>query len=214
MGRNAPPAQAASSSFGSHFKKPWLLGPGYAEPDYGLLSMTNSGPTQNNSTGATFWSQFGNHGTVLDSNFTADTYKNLLNVPSGKGLVATVVGPTADAAETTTFEFTVDGGTAEEIAVPVISGSRAVFGVTQTNNSTAVSQYAIHDLHQFNAGKSVYTSGAILYIPQWHVMTHVASGVALLCFETSLLVRIKHSDDVTATGSQERQCGIIHRNGL
>lgn len=197
---------------GPHFSDPWMLGPGHAVPVANLVGYEASGPTSRASTTSNFFTLVGYHGTALNSDFTADTYKTLLNVTAGRGLVAAFIGPTGGGAETTTFEVTIDGNAAVEIPVTVASAQRAFLGVFGKNNSGTVSELVLADEDQMNAGKTTFSTSAGGVLMPWKIMKQ--RGLSCLQFNVSLLVRVKHSANVTGTSSQERQCGIIHMNGL
>ena len=194
---------------GVHFKEPWQLLP---QEVLATNIATYDGASADTSATADFWTSVAQRGTALDTDFTANTYKTLLSVSSGKGLVAALVGPTAGGSETTTFEITVDGFLTE-IAVAVSNTHRAFLGkLVQRGIFTGASLFS-QDVGAFDAGKTTIQNYAeVFYVPNWRTITNL--GTPCLRFDSSLLVRVKHSANITGTASKERQCGIIHRTGL
>lgn len=204
MGRSVPAAAAAAG--GIHFTDPRNLA---------RLSLTATGlntrdsNTNSASNVAAFWADIAETGTVVDSNFTSDTYKTIYQDASGRGLVSSIIGPTADASETTTFRITVDD-VETEVAVAVTSGNRVVLGniaFDDTIFTTAADHSTLHGA--FDAGKSVFTSGSgTWFIPAYPAF--IFHSLPCLQYTTSLHVEIKHSDGVTDAGGEEDQSGVIH----
>lgn len=193
----------AIAKSGVHFKDPWFLLPNAR--DAAKYSSTTGGASNL----VAFFTELATVGFQETTNWTADTYKTLLSVSSGKGLVSALIGPTAGGAETTTFEITVDG-ILTEIAVSVASGERAALtvGFMQDDYSTGYRQLG----GGLNAGKTtVQSSTTIIYMIGHHTLA--AHGVSQLLFERSLLIRAKHSANIT-NSTATAYSGGIYRLGL
>ena len=151
------------------------------------------------------------------TDWTADTYKTILNVASGKGLVASIVGPTAGGASTTTFEFTNDSGTVETIAVAgLASGERAVLYAvppTFSNIYTTGSQPTNPYNEVLESDKSTFgamASTAMLAFP-WRQLGMF--GAPLYQFSSSFLLRAKHSASIT-NSTATAYSAVQYRLGL
>jgi len=206
-----PPA-AASTDYGPHFKEPWKLLPRVgAAANIGVYSTV---PAFVDSTAAGFFTiELAARGINDDTNWTANTYKTILSV-TGKGLVAAVVGCTSTSASmTTTVEFTVDG-VLTEIAIPVGAGERGTLMITQGSGTL----YTTANIYQarigsLNAAKTALTAPTTACsIGTWEYLSQV--GTPMLEFYTSLLIRMKHTENITGTAAQERQSAIMYRVGL
>lgn len=177
---------------------------------YNVITVVGTN-TITNSTAAGFFTELANRGAVVDAAFTADTYKTLANL-TGFGLFAGAVGPTAGGAETTTFRITVNGGTAKTFAVTVASGERAglfavPMGISPELMTTAAAFFVSGS--DLNAGKNTFALNSTLCrVPSWDTISLMGAGC--LNFTSSLLVEVKHSQDVTGTSNQERQSGAMY----
>lgn len=175
------------------------------------VRIIDTSTTATTSGSAGFWTSVGNDGVAVDSNFTAATYKQILSI-TGDGEVGFVIGPTAGGSETTTFEITVDG-TLKEIAVSVSSGERAILAASFIQNDTYTTSSAFAGrIGDLNAAKTQYGTAVGRDIVSTGALA--SRGIPRLQFDTSLLVRIKHSANVTGTGSNERQSGVGYREYL
>jgi hypothetical protein len=181
---------------GVHFKEPWLLKP-YTAVATTLQIYENT--TARTSSAAAFFTEMANRGLQDQTNWTANTYKTILNVASGKGLVAAYVGPTAGGASTHTVEFTVDGVLTEVTIPDLASGERGLLLACPPMPSDTFTTAAVAlqpNTEVLDANKRVF--GVIPgtpYLPPWWLLG--ALGVPLLRFNTSLLIRAKHSADIT-----------------
>lgn len=204
-------SSAYPSSDGIHFKEPWEF-PAYAATAANL-NVYDSGAVQRTSATTNFFTEMARRGLQDTTNWTANTYKTLLSVSSGKGLVSAVIGCTAGGSETTTIEFTVDGGAAVEIAVAVASGQRAalipilgeVAFFTGTDTWKPSAEALVAGKNQFSES---ITNAFILPWSAVHIM-----GVPCLKFKKSLLIRAKHSTDIT-NSTATAYSGIQYRLGL
>lgn len=187
---------------GAHFREPWQFLPrARISADYVCAGSA--------ATLAQFFTNMATAGFQDTTNWTANTYKTLLTVASGKGLVAGVIGPVAGGAETTTFEFTVDG-ILTEIAISVASGERASLfsgAISATPDTGFQDQEG-----GLNAGKTtLQTSTTDLLIAGHAALT--IYGTPQLMFKSSLLIRAKHSQNIT-NSTATAYSGGIYRLGL
>lgn len=183
---------------GIHFTDPAEFYP-FAAPVANIGAHDSANTRQNSSTTA-FFTEMARRGIQEQTNWTADTYKTLLNLTSPKkGFVAAVVGPTAGASETTTFEFTVDGAAAQEIAIPVASGERAILvSVGHLDTFFATGGYWLNSYNQvLDSNKQYFTNslGGGFTIPGWATTSMI--NPPQLKFSDSLLIRAKHSANIT-----------------
>jgi len=203
-----------TQSNGIHFKDPWLLQPYTATAT--SVEIVDTGGVNRDSATVAFWTEFAGLGLQDTTNWTADTYKTLLTVSSGKGLVGTLIGPTAGGSSTTTFEFTLDGGSPLEIAVSgLASGQRAVLtaaGLIQSGPA-ATTTPGLPNGAALAANKQIFAEApntASL------VGTHqfmASFGVPQLRFNQSLLIRAKHSASIT-NSTATAYSGVMYRLGL
>lgn len=199
----------AAASSGIHFKDPWEFMP-FACPVADLLVQDSAAAAQASSTTA-FFTEMARRGLQDQTNWTINTYKTLLSVPSGKGFVAAVVGCTSGGSETTTFEFTVDG-VLSTVAVPLVVTQRAALLAKTMSGSdyTTASQILNVSAEALGADKATFapytTNGFIL---PWRSVT----GYPLLKFKTSLLIRAKHSATIT-NSTATAYSAVMYRLGL
>ena len=138
-------------------------------------------------------------GTTDTTNWTANTYKTIYNNTSGKGRFASYIGCTAGGTETHTLEITIDG-VLKELAFACSSGQRVWFSTYLMFNSTEFttggSMITVGG-EAINAAKTGFTdqSGATQYVLTWRGIQ--ALGLPLLRYDSSLLIRAKHSVDIT-----------------
>lgn len=157
---------------------------------------------------AGFWTEMGERGVAVDTDYSAGVAKSLLNV-TGKGLIAAVIGPTAGGAETTTFAITVDG-VARSIAVSVTSGKRAVLmpGHGPAAAFTTSASY-LQSGGDLDAGKAMLTATGANTLLATHELFGLF-GTPLLQFQTSCVITCAHSANVTGTSNNERQSGVMY----
>jgi hypothetical protein len=179
------------------------------------IQLHDSGAVLRAPTSANFWTTLNTLGASVDSAFTADTYKTLLTVSSGAGKVPYLVGPTAPgASETTTWEITVDG-TLYTLATLPATGERSVLGVGFNISSTGYTAAApgASAIQGLQASKDQTTGtgwvgGATSVMSAWGNLN--LHQLPMLEFSTSLLVRVKHSANVTDTAATGRQSGLMY----
>ena len=195
---------------GIHFKDPWEFMP-YTAAVADLL-MYDSGSASRAASTTNFFTELARRGLQNQTDWVADTYKTLLNVASGKGLVAAIIGPTMGGAETTTFRITVDG-VADEIAITGASGKRACL-LTKNNSNvdfTTANTFVLTDAEALAADKAtfanMYAAGG--FIPGWRQM----SAFPMLRFKQSLLIEAKNSADIT-NSTATAYSGVMYRLGL
>ena len=204
-----------SSGGGINFTDAWQFYP-YIVTTTDLEVSDSSGAGQDSTTTA-FFTQYATMGLQDTTDWVADTYKTILNVASGKGLVASIVGPTAGGASTTTFEFTNDAGVVEEMVIAgLASGERAVLYAvppTFTNIYTSAGQPTRPYNEVLEADKATFgamSSTAMRALP-WRQLGMF--GAPLYQFNTSLLLRAKHSADIT-NSTATAYSAVQYRLGL
>lgn len=147
----------------------------------------------------------------VDSNFTT-SYKTLLSY-TGSGFLTNIVGPTlATAADTVTFEITIDGGTAVEVVLTAQANtSRCILGPIKKEGdvTTAVVYKGIEATGVASDSKTLYAAGNQTIVSPSDL---IRDGFIPLRFNTSILVRGKTSATVSATVNQERRCAVLVRN--
>lgn len=201
------------SGGGIHFKDPWEFRP-YFVPA-GFIGVYNSGGTTSDDQTAAMFTEMARRGLQDTTNWTAGDYKTLLNVSSGKGFVACVIGPVAGGASTTTFEFTIDGVLTEIAVGPLASGERAALltdyydgqDYTTAANAFKVGAETLESDKATFASPSQLTSVAL--IPGWRW----TRGTPLLKFKQSLLIRAKHSASIT-NSTATAYSAVMYRLGL
>jgi hypothetical protein len=180
----------------------------------GSLGIRNSSLTLYASTVADFWTQLDIVGASDDTNFTANTYKTILSVSSGPGLLNHVIGPTSLAGTpTTTFGIAIDG--AAEIEVPVTLSTttrRAVLGPVIQNEFLSTSNYINAAPGGINASKSVLQFGGAQSMPSPQGMRFL--GTPALRWRNSITVRIKTSENNSTTTNRERSSGCAYMLGV
>jgi len=137
-------------------------------------------------------------GTTDTTDWTADTPKTIYS-HTGKGRFAWFLGPTAGGSETTTLEITIDG-VLKEIPCAVASGERALFTTYMgqpTDEMSTTSALENQGGETMNAAKTGFTdqvSGTVFMLP-WRSI--LVLGIPVLRYDVSLLVRAKHSQNIT-----------------
>ncbi|MGE3333614.1 MAG: hypothetical protein AB7I36_08220 [Rhodospirillaceae bacterium] len=195
---------------GIHFKEPWQLMP--ATPTAANLIIYDAAPGQWTSATTGFFTEMARRGLQDQTNWTADTYKTLLSVTSGKGFVAAIVGPTLGGAHTTTFRITVDG-VVHTIAIVGASGDRCCLlsQVKTGSDFTTSLQYIKVDTEALASDKAtlseLYTSDG--YIPGWRQM----QNTPMLQFKRSLLIEAKNSASIT-NSTATAYSAVMYRLGL
>jgi len=202
-----------AQSNGIHFNEPWQFQASTATAT--SVEVEDSGGLNQDSSTTAFWTIIAERGLQDTTNWTSDTYKTLLTVSSGKGLVGGIIGPTAGGSSTTTFRITVDGVQYTYTVPGLSSGKRAVVlaggliasgpvtGDAPGNNNAAV----------LDSGKQYFTEAlntASLVLTHQHM---AAFGVPQLIFKTSLLIEAKHSASIT-NSTATAYSGVIYRLGI
>lgn len=206
------------STGGVHFKEPWLFQPITAAA--GSLEVFDSGAVTRDSTTTAFFTEMARRGLQDTTNWTSNTYKTLLSVSSGKGLVAALVGCTAGGVETTTFEITVDGVLTEIAVGGLASGERAVLSAAGLQAGTyylgtvaSADEWPFPGGEALDADKATFgaTYGVTAYIAPWRA--HMFNAMPCLRFNTSLLIRAKHSANIT-NATATAYSAVMYRLGL
>jgi len=148
-----------------------------------------------------------------DTNWTADTYKTITTV-TGAGYFSGFVGPTAaSAGDITTLEVTVDGGTAQEVAMPAQNNGDRVFAGSATGLAFfwGGTQIQPMDLAGTSSDGFIANVGGATNAYVCPLAPHDvwALGGYLVNFTSSLLVRAKHSQNLTTTTARERRSAAI-----
>jgi len=155
-------------------------------------------------------------GVAVDSNFSADTYKTILNQATGPGVMWGAVSPAiSNGADTITMRITRDGGTAVTIAVAPGTVSYRLFLGSFTDRATFTTAgigFDVANMQNDTSSKAFYNAGtnSPVFVPSWSG----ARGVGGLYFSSSLLVEMKVTNAVSATANQERQAAVIYTMGL
>ena len=203
-------ADPFSKGYGVHFNEPWQMTPRIsAAADYSLADA--AGGLTDGSTVA-FFTELANRGATSTTDWTANTYKTIVNL-SGKGLCAAIIGPTSAGADITTVEITVDGGTAVEYPILSAAGARAAMTVGYLQNTAFTTAPDFADSGgALNGAKTILGDGATSrYIPAWDTISFF--GTPCLMFRTSLLVRAKHAQNIT-NATATSYSGVMYRMGL
>lgn len=153
------------------------------------------------------------HGADVNTDYTASSAKTIVNIASGSGYLAGVVGPVlTNVADTAIFTITVDGGSAVAITVTnQVAAGRCCLGYPM---SPAIFTTADR-IYATAAGVSTESSTAYLGTPNYRApmdtLTAMGLGVGMLYFSSSLLVTITSSINQTATANQERRSGALYQ---
>lgn len=197
---------------GFHFTDPRQFMP-YCSAASALFVKGSAGASQASTT-TNFFTEMARRGVQDTTDWTSDTYKTLVTVASGSGLVHAIVGPTAGGASTTTFRITVDGGTARTVTVTgLASGERAALLTMNYEQAdfTTAAQLSDPKTEALDADKATF--GALdsdgVYILPWRW----ANTYRMLEFQTSLLVEAKHSASIT-NSTATAYSAVMYRNYL
>lgn len=153
------------------------------------------------------------NGLADDTNWTADTYKTILSDTGGRGIVSHLIGPTGLAGTPiTTFEITVDGMPKVEIAVTATTtGQRAILGPLANADILAGTNAPFRSPSATAAAKSTMVTG-VNGIPSW--ITIGLLGTPCLVYRSSILIRMKTSENNSTTTNQERQSAVSYRRDV
>lgn len=151
-----------------------------------------------------------------DTNWSADTYKTLLNVSSGAGQLGALVGPASLAGTpTTTWRITVDGTAYTVAVVHSTTAERAVLGAVFQDGgtggfyNTAFWPYRAPDSVSSDKTTQRYGTALGLVLPQWSTIRVL--NIPVLEYKTSLLVECKTSEANSTTANQERRALVMHK---
>jgi len=175
------------------------------------LTIWDSAGTATVTTAAAFFTEIGNRGVAVDSNWTADTYKTILSSATWTQS-HTLIGPTGLAGTpTTTFEITVNGVVYTIPITATTTGQRAVLGIVFQTNIASTSNQFVLGAASMDASKKVSVLGTtnVPYVRNWASIDNY--GTPVLDAKISLSVRMKTSENNSTTANQERQCGIVYR---
>ena len=201
------------TSLGNNFTAPWKFYPVFCP--VASLEVYDSASTARDSSTTQFFTEMARRGLQDTTDWTANTYKTLLNVASGKGEVAALVGPTAGGAESTTFELTIDGVLTEIVVGALASGERGLlcaYTPQLTQRFTTITDWLKPAGEGLEADKASFTiTGGLSYIMPWREIG--GFGMPLLEFNTSLLIRAKHSASIT-NSTATAYSAVQYRLGL
>lgn len=202
----------AASNPTINFKRLWKMIPKTGGTSSNAFATYTGSTTSTNGDNQTLmWTVLSNRGAVDSSAKTANTFASILNVSSGKGEMAAIIGPIVNADGCTSFEITRDGEGPYLVHVSTSAGSRAGllsnFGVANTqayvNNATTFN---------LNTSKSVFTSSVQAIVPTWEQIKY--EGVPVLEYLRSLLIRVAITSDNSSTTNNERYAAVMYRAGL
>lgn len=172
------------------------------------LTIFDSTTTGQTGDSQPFFTQLATQGVADDTNWTAATYKTILSVSSGIGVVFNLIGPTGLAGTpTTTFEVTVDGTLTEVAVVATTTGQRAVLGPTQSNVAFTTASAWLQGATSIDAAKDTQLLVTPNIAPPRALRTF---GSPALIFRTSLLIRMKSSENNSTTAAVQRQSGVSY----
>lgn len=168
----------------------------YLAADARTINSSLTAVTLDTTAGFTGLAQFGLQD---NTDWTANTYKTIYS-HTGMGFLLALIGPTAGAAATTTFELTIDGVLREITVTNAGIGERAILlssppirnGADFTTASSLSGPLGIYD-----AGLTTIqaSSGRVL-----DIVTQRSAAVLsapLLEYRISCLIRMKHSASIT-----------------
>jgi hypothetical protein len=159
-----------------------------------------------------FWTELANRGVAVDSNNTGGSYKQIVSL-SGRGILYGAMSMAiANSADTVTWEFTRDGGTAVEVAfAPGTVNYRFFLGYWAHYNMFNADYAFGNSNGALDATKTVHdlaTGNSPIIVSGQHLDFLSGKGLA---FQSSLLVRLKATTSQTGTANQERQAGVFYR---
>lgn len=200
---------------GVHFKDPREMWK-FVSESAGALQAYGASTTATTAGTAGFFTEMAIRGVADDSNWSANTYKTILSVSSGAGLVSHLIGPTGLAGTpTTTFEITIDGTLYTIPVVATTTLQRAVLGalineLTEGGAFNTAKNYALgtKSVSSDKTTDRVITS-YFANIPGWGFLRTM--GTPCLIFRQSLLIRMKSSEANSTTTNQERQSAVQYR---
>lgn len=187
---------SAASKGGIHFSNPYHLRPVcHPSTNYNIIDSGAAGRT---AATTNFHTEMARRGIQDTTNWTAGTYKPILNVTSGGCLLAAYIGCTAGGAETHTVRITVDGVEYVITIAGLASGERGALLATGVEALSAdyvtASAFIDPGAEALDADKATWGSlSLVTAIRPWRVM----GGIPLLEAKRTLLLEAKHSVDIT-----------------
>jgi hypothetical protein len=158
-------------------------------------------------------------GTDVDSNWTATTYKTIVNLTATKGGFFTgFLGPTlASGGDTVTVRYTIDGGASVTRTMTAQANAHRCYHGLLLEGSTFITE-AFN--RQFKAtgspsdGTTYYSSDTDSTLIPIMSDTALSLGSAMVIFQSSLLIEAQISQNLTTTTNQERRCAAFWRRFL
>lgn len=204
----------AVAKTGNHFTDLWLMQPSTCLA--ANMAFFDSSPTSRISSIVAFFTGLASYGVIDSTNWTANTFKTIYS-HTGSGLIFALVGPTAGGAETTTFEVTIDSGAAQLLTVTNANAERALLtahgiaeGAGNADFTTAGKWVSPADAG-LDAGTLTTLQTGVFVIPSMRFT--MALGVPLLRYNTSCLIRMKHSTSIT-NSTATAYSGVMVRKGI
>lgn len=163
-----------------------------------------------------FWTAYGSFGVAVDSNNAADTYKDLVNISSGRGALYRVSCPAvANNGDVVTLRFTVDGRPSVTIAETIATaGDRLHIGhavdAALFTTAAVVRQNPEAGAGVLNAAKTAFVVGSPTTMGFMGLHYVMAMGAPVLRFSSSLRVELKLSAAQNGTANKERQAGVAY----
>lgn len=180
------------------------------------VAIVDSAGTGANGTSTAFFTELARRGLQDQTNWTADTYKTILSA-SGPGFFSCYIGCTAGGVETHTLELTLDGVLTTMTITPMASGERAFITTAYAGytpySDTPASNIQAPISEALDSNKQIFgsTQGTSTYVmPWWSTMM---TGVPLLRWSTSILIRAKHSATIT-NSTATAYSAVMYRLGL
>lgn len=193
---------------GFHFRKPNRFNP-YCAAAANLFVKDSAGASRSSAT-TNFHTQMAARGAQVTTDWTGGVKKTLLTVASGSGLVAACVGPTAGGAESTIWEFVVDGVTSTVTVTGLASGERGCLLPTNYEQADYTTAAQLSDPKTEALDSDKATFGAVdsdgVYILPWRNMWNVR----MLEFQNSLTISATHSASIT-NSTATAYCSIMYR---
>jgi hypothetical protein len=195
---------------GPHHKDPWLMEPRTVAS--ASLKSYNSASTLTTGDTTAFFTGLTSYGIQDNTDWTSDTYKTLYS-HTGRGLIFGIVACTAGGAETTTFEITIDGKL-HTVTVTNANGERAALlaGGAGFNGGTEFTTATIWQQQgtALDAGLTTQQTGNAVILP---VKWLVNAGVPALRYDSSCLIRAKHSASISNSVATSYSA-VIARKGI
>ena len=204
------------SVFSQFFTGPGSEAPHFTDPRKMQKFVGDQTVTKfsNNAASATgFWDAVAFNGVYTDTNFSADTYKTILNVTGSAGVLLWCIGPVmVNATDNTTFRVTVDSIAYTVVVEAYNANDRAGIGplimtdvFTTTNNFNTPNFTRVGVAGDFSV---VHPDTNAHLFP---TSTAFMLGTSMLKFNSSLLVEVKCTTAQSGTASRERRSGLCYQ---